>query len=175
MLTPEQLVAANHAGLDALVALTRKSFEGIERLVELNLRMVRGTLDDSLSVPGTDSVPRVAEKANAYSRELCEIAISTQKEVQRLVHAQLAAAQQTILVMVDTAVKSTPETSPGSASSELVCSTVSAASHAIENLQRAAREAVQRTGMQVEALVHPLAEAAPPVVSHLPCCTTDPE
>ncbi|MFM2341641.1 MAG: hypothetical protein RLZZ592_1294 [Pseudomonadota bacterium] len=161
MLTPEQLVAANHAGLDALVALTRKSFEGIERLVELNLRMMRGTLGDSLSVPGADHMPRVAQQANAYSRELCEIAISTQKEVHRLVNAQLAAAQQTILVMVDTAVKSTPEAGAGRTSSELVCSTVSAASQALEDLQRAARDAVHRTGAQVDALVHPAGRAEP--------------
>ena len=92
MLTPEQLAAANKAGLDALVELTRKSFEGIEKLVELNLRTMRGTIGDSLSPNAAGRMPAMAETAGAYSRELCEIALGTQKEVQRLVHAQLAAA-----------------------------------------------------------------------------------
>ena len=60
MLTPEQLAAANKAGLDALVELTRKSFEGIEKLVELNLRTMRGTIGDSL-YPNTGRMPAMAE------------------------------------------------------------------------------------------------------------------
>ena len=162
MLTPEQLAAANKAGLDALVELTRKSFEGIEKLVELNLRTMRGTIGDSLSPNAAGRMPAMAETAGAYSRELCEIALGTQKEVQRLVHAQLAAAQQTILVMDDTAVKTTPEASD---STEMVRTAVSAASAAMERVQQAARQAVDRTGAQVDAIVQPPAPPKTPARS----------
>ena len=174
MLTPEQLVAANKAGLDALVELTRKSFEGIEKLVELNLRMVRMTLGDgavqaralmtasdaaSLASAQAGLVQPAAEKAGAYSRELCEIAVSTQREVNRLVEAQLAAAQQRILAMVDTAVKNAPADPADSA--EVVRTAVTAASSAMEIVQKAAREAVDHTGAQVEAIMSPQHDERP--------------
>ena len=36
-LTPEQFAAANKANLETLFGLTNKAFEGVEKLVELNL------------------------------------------------------------------------------------------------------------------------------------------
>ena len=38
MLTPEQLVASQKANLETLYGLTSKAFEGMEKLVELNLQ-----------------------------------------------------------------------------------------------------------------------------------------
>ena len=37
MLTPEQLLAAQKANMEALHDLTTKAFESVERLVELNM------------------------------------------------------------------------------------------------------------------------------------------
>ena len=76
--------------------------------------------------------------------------------------AQLAAAQQTILVMVDTAVKNTPEASD---STEMVRTAVSAASAAMERVQQAARQAVDRTGAQVDAIAQPPAPPKTPARS----------
>ncbi|MES8247491.1 phasin family protein, partial [Cutibacterium acnes] len=47
MLTPEQLAAAHTANSDMLFGLTRKAFEGVETLVELNLQATRAALRDS--------------------------------------------------------------------------------------------------------------------------------
>ena len=44
-LTPEQIAAANKANLEALVSLTHKAFESIEKLVELNMQAARNTLE----------------------------------------------------------------------------------------------------------------------------------
>ncbi|MFP3748214.1 phasin family protein, partial [Achromobacter sp. SIMBA_011] len=41
LLTPEQFVAAQKANLETLFGLTGKAFEGVEKLVELNLQAVR--------------------------------------------------------------------------------------------------------------------------------------
>ncbi|MBQ5459485.1 MAG: phasin family protein [Rhodocyclaceae bacterium] len=38
MLTPEQLLASQKANLETIYGLTTKAFEGMEKLVELNLR-----------------------------------------------------------------------------------------------------------------------------------------
>ncbi len=46
-LTPQQLVAAQQAGLETLFGLTTKAFEGIEKLVALNLQVAKATLAES--------------------------------------------------------------------------------------------------------------------------------
>ena len=47
MLTPEQLLAAQKANMEALHDLTTKAFESVERLVELNMTATKAMLDES--------------------------------------------------------------------------------------------------------------------------------
>src|SRR6195952_3010577 len=47
LFTPEQIAAAQKANFDTLFGLTNKAFEGIEKLVELNLQVVKSTLAES--------------------------------------------------------------------------------------------------------------------------------
>src|ERR1700738_5209442 len=44
LLTLEQITAAQKANLDTLFGLTNKAFEGFEKLVQLNLEVVKSTL-----------------------------------------------------------------------------------------------------------------------------------
>ena len=45
MLTAEQLAASNKANVETLFGLTAKAFEGVEKLVELNLTASKAALD----------------------------------------------------------------------------------------------------------------------------------
>ena len=165
MMTPEQLAAANQANLDALVELTRKSFEGIERLVELNLQVARATMGDSaeqakamLSAKGPQElvslqaglVQPATEKATAYSRQIYEIASQTQAEVTKVVEAQMAAAQEKILALVDATVKNAPAGSENTVA--VVRSAVTAANSAHESVQKAAKQAVGVAEANFEAM-----------------------
>ena len=47
MLTPEQLLAAQKANMEALHDLTTKAFKSVERLVELNMMATKAMLDES--------------------------------------------------------------------------------------------------------------------------------
>ena len=47
LLTPEQIAAAQKTNLETLFGLTTKAFEGVEKLVELNLQVVKSTLAES--------------------------------------------------------------------------------------------------------------------------------
>jgi phasin family protein len=174
MMTPEQLAAANQANIDAIVELTRKSFEGIERLVELNLQVARASMGDSaaqakamLSAKGPQDlvslqagmVQPATEKATAYSRQLYEIASQTQSEVTRLVEAQMAAAQEKILALVDATVKNAPA---GSENAMVVIkSAVTAANSAMASVQQAAKQAVGVAEANLEAIAKNAAPAAP--------------
>jgi hypothetical protein len=47
LLTPEQIGAAQKANLDTLFGLTNKAFDGFQKLVQLNLQVVKSTIAES--------------------------------------------------------------------------------------------------------------------------------
>jgi phasin family protein len=175
MLTPEQFAAANKANLDALVELARKSFEGIEQLVTLNLQAARAAMGESagqakalmaakdaqaLAALQADLVQPATEKVTAYSRQVYDIATSTQSEVSKLVESQMATAQEKILALVDAAVKNAPTGSE--ASLTMVKQAVTAANGALENVQKAAKQAVSIAEANFEAMTQSTTVAAKP-------------
>ena len=48
-LTPEQILASHKANLETLFGLTNKAFEGVEKLVELNVTASRAALAEAAS------------------------------------------------------------------------------------------------------------------------------
>ena len=88
-LTPEQIAAANKANLETLLNLTNKAFEGVEKLVELNMAVAKTAMNENvqnakqaLSVRDAQQlmamqagmVQPLAEKIMSYSRHLYNIA-----------------------------------------------------------------------------------------------------
>ena len=51
MMTPEQMIAAHKANLETLFGLTGKAFEGVEKLVELNLQVAKTAMGEPLKPP----------------------------------------------------------------------------------------------------------------------------
>ncbi len=47
MLTAEQLLAAHKANLDTMFSLGAKAFEGVEKLVELNIQTAKTTMEEA--------------------------------------------------------------------------------------------------------------------------------
>ncbi len=45
--TPDQLLAAQKANVETLFGLTNKAFEGVEKLVELNLQVAKTALSEA--------------------------------------------------------------------------------------------------------------------------------
>jgi phasin family protein len=173
MTTPEQITAANKANLDAFVELTQKAFEGVEKLVELNLQAARATLGESaehakalIAAKDPQEVLALqsgllqpsAEKATAYGRQVYEIASATQAEIAKLAEAQFSAAQQSIMSLVDSAAKNAPAGSENAVA--LVKSAVAAANNAIESVQKAAKQAVGVAEANFEAISESATKAA---------------
>ena len=120
MLTAEQVVAAHKANVETLFGLTNKAFEGVEKLVELNLQVAKAALGEvadttraALSVKDAQELLALqatllqpaAEKAAAYSRHLYDIAAATNAEVTKVAEAQFADAQKKFMSAVDTALE----------------------------------------------------------------------
>ncbi len=173
MLTAEQLLAAHKSNVETLFGLTNKAFEGIEKVVELNLQVVKAALSESadaaraalaakdaqelMTLQATLLQP-VAEKAAAYSRHLYDIASSTNAEVARVAEATAAEAQQKFTSMVDTAVKNAPAGSESAVA--LVKSAVATASNAFDGVQKAAKQASNVAEANFETLTSTAVKAS---------------
>ncbi len=154
--TPEQLAAAQKANLETLFGLTSKAFEGVEKLVELNMQVARTTLAEvaestqaALSVKDAQELLNLqasmlqpsAEKAAAYSRHVYEIMAGTSAEVTKAAEATMADSQKKVLALVDTAVKNAPAGSESAVA--MMKSAVAAANNAFESVQKAAKQATE--------------------------------
>jgi len=154
MLTADQLLAAQKANVETLLGLTTKAFEGVEKLVELNLTASRAALTEAAET--TQSILNVkdaqellalqaalfqplAEKTAAYSRHLYDITSSTSAEFSKAVETQVAEAQKKFLAVVDNAAKNAPA---GSETAVAVFkSAVAAGNNALESVQKAVKQA----------------------------------
>ena len=157
MITAEQMMAAHKSNVETLFGLTTKAFEGVEKLVELNLQVARAAIGEAAEnakavMSAKDAqefmalqaglLQPAAEKAAAYSRHLYDIAASTGAEVTKVAEATAADAQTKLMLgLVDTAVKNAPAGSENAVA--LVKSAVAAANNAFEGVQKAVKQATE--------------------------------
>lgn len=154
--TPEQLIAAQKAGVETLFGLTSKAFESVEKLVELNLQVAKTALAEAaettqaaMSVKDAQELMALqagmlqpsAEKAAAYSRHLYDIFAGTGSELTKAAEATMAENQKKMLALVDTAVKNAPAGTESAVA--LVKSAVAAANNAYESLNKATKQAAE--------------------------------
>ena len=172
MLTAEQIVAAQKANLETLFDLTNKAFEGVEKLIELNLQVAKATMGEvassakaSLAVKDAQELLALqagllqpaAEKAAAYSRHLYDIAASTNAEVTKVAEAQVAAAQANFNSTIDSAVKNAPAGTESAAA--LVKSAIAAATNAMESVQKATKQAADVAEANFQTLTNTAVKA----------------
>lgn len=154
MLTAEQLIAAQKSQLNALFGLTSKAFEGVEKLVELNLQVAKTALGEAadtaqtaLSVKDAQELLALqasllqpsAEKAVAYGRHLYDIATATSAEFAKAAELQVADVQEKFGAVVDNATRNAPAGTENAVA--LVKSAVAAANNAYESMQKAVKQA----------------------------------
>ncbi|MGP1628798.1 MAG: phasin family protein [Giesbergeria sp.] len=172
-LTPEQVLAAHKANIETLFGLTNKAFEGVEKLVELNMTASRAALSEAAThtkaVFGVKDAQELmalqaslyqplAEKAAAYSRHLYDIASGTGSEFGKAVEAQTTDAQKKIADMVDSATKNAPAGSETAVA--VMKSAVSAANNAFESVQKAVKQATDAAEANFNAVAATAADAA---------------
>ena len=154
MLNAEQVVASQKANVETLFNLTNKAFEGVEKLIELNLQVAKTTMAEAaenakaaLSVKDAQELfalqasllQPAAEKAAAYSRHLYDIAATVSAELTRVIEEQSSEVQRKFMSAVDDAVKNAPAGSENAVA--LVKSAVAAANNAYESVHKAAKQA----------------------------------
>lgn len=163
MLTPEQLAAAYKANIETLFGLTRQAVEGVEKLVELNLQATRTALRDAadqsealLSAKDAQELLQrqaallqpLAEKTIAYSRQLYEIAASTQGAFAAAAQQQANELQAKVQAVTDNIARNAPAGSE--AAVQAMRNAVQAAATAMETVQRAVQQAAELTQTHVQ-------------------------
>lgn len=156
MLTAEQIVAAQKAQIETLFGLTQKAFEGVEKLVELNVQATKAALSESannaqalLSVKDAQELLNLqaslmqplAEKTVAYSRHLYDIASGTGAEFSKAAEFTATDAQKKFMTIVDNAAKNAPAGSETAVA--VMKSAVSAANNAMESVHKAVKQATE--------------------------------
>lgn len=153
-LTPDQILSVHKAHLETLFGLTSKAFEGVEKLVELNVTASRAALNEAaqhtqavLNVKDAQELltlqaglfQPLAEKTASYSRHLYDIASNTAGEFNKALETQSAEARKNFNALLETSTKNAPAGSESAVA--LVKSAVSAANNAFESVQKAVKQA----------------------------------
>ncbi len=175
MMTVEQVLASQKANVETLLGLTAKAFEGIEKIVELNMSASKAALAESgenakalLSVKDAQELlalqsgllQPLAEKTAAYSRHLYEIATGTSSEFTKALENQAAQAQQSFTGLIDSAAKNAPAGSETAVA--VMKSAVAAANNALESVQKAVKQATDVAEANFNAVANTAASAAKP-------------
>lgn len=179
MITTEQIAAAQKANFETLYGLTTKAFDGVEKVVELNLQTAKTSLSEAadtaraaLAVKTPQELLSLqagllqpaAEKAAAYGRHLYDIAAATNAEVARVAEAQAAEAQRKFMSVVDNAVKNAPAGTENAVA--VVKSAVAAANSAYESVQKAAKQATEAAEANFQAIASTAVKATQAATSN---------
>lgn len=163
-LVPEQFAATQKPTLEAFFSLTNKVVEGLEKLAQLNLQVLRATLTEtqenvlkglSTKDPGewiaqrqtlTEAVP---ERITSYNRQVFDIVSGVQAESAQFAQAQGEAYNKRVETLVEDVAKSAPAGSEAAIAAWK--SALSAGSALAETVQKSYQQAVQAAESNVEA------------------------
>ncbi|WP_151637163.1 TIGR01841 family phasin [Noviherbaspirillum aerium] len=178
---PEQFSTASKASVEAqlavLSALTSKTVEGLEKVVDLNLTTFKSSIEASnaavkqlltvkdpqewLTLATAQSQPNT-EKALAYGRQLASIASDVQAEFSKAAEAQIAENSRKLLNLIDEVTKNAPAGSENAIA--LFKSAVGNASAGYEQFNKTAKQAADtietNLNQAVTQLTQPAAAAA---------------
>ncbi|MES2296939.1 MAG: TIGR01841 family phasin [Pseudomonadota bacterium] len=174
---PEQFSNATKANFESqfaiLNALTATAFEGMEKLVELNMTAVKASLEESSSatrqllsakdaqeffaVSAAQAQPS-AEKAMSYGRQLASIAAGTQAEFSKAAESQIAETNRKVISLVDEVTKNAPAGSENVVA--IIKATIGNANAGYEQLSKTTKQAVEALETNLNAAVNQFTQVA---------------
>ena len=174
---PEQFSNATKANVESqfaiFSALASKAFEGVEKLVDLNINAAKATLEETsnttrqllaakdpqefFATAAAQAQP-AAEKALSYSRQLASIAAGAQAEFNKAAETQIAESNRKVIALVDEVTRNAP------AGTENVVAafkaTIGNANAGYEQLAKTTKQAVEAFEGNVNAAMNQFAQAS---------------
>ena len=169
MFTPDQVIAAQKSNLETLFGLSQKAFEGVEKIVALNLQATKAALDEAAEMAlgakdpkqifaaQADLLQPAADKAAEYGRQLFDITTEINAEVGKVAEDTASQARKQIMAVVETAAKNAPAGSEQAIS--LVKASLIAANEAFDGAQKFAKRSAEAVEANVIALTPKTAKA----------------
>ncbi|CDG81803.1 phasin family protein [Janthinobacterium agaricidamnosum] len=174
---PEQFSSATKANVEAQFALfsslTSKAFEGIEKIVELNLTAAKATLEESsaatkqllsakdpqefFSLTAAQAQPS-SEKAIAYGRHLAAITSGTQAEFSKAAESQIAETNRKVISLVEEVSKNAPAGSENAVA--ILKSAIGNANAGYEQFTKTSKQAVETIEANLASAVSQFTQAA---------------
>ena len=154
--TPDQLAASNKAGIEAMLALANAQFNAFERLSSLNFNTAKAAFEEGVghakALLNAKDIQEIVnlnaaatqpalEKAVAYSHRVYEVASKTQGEVAKLVEAQAAEFNKSLISLLEKFSKGAPAGSDVAVAA--VKSALAAANSAYDSMSKAAKQATE--------------------------------
>ena len=173
MINNDQITQARLATVDSMFGLSSKAFEGVERLVELNVQAAKASLGEfsetvhaaiaakspqELLALQASLVKPAAEKAVAYGRHVQDIVSSTGADLRAAVQVQIADAQQKFKDAFENALKNAPAGSENAVA--LMRSTLAQAGKAYENVGKAATQVTEAVDAKFSEITETVAKNA---------------
>lgn len=173
----EQLSIATRTNLESQVALmtslSTKAFEGMQKLIDLNVAATRSTLEDSagrmremmdakdpqqaLSLTNSNAQPNI-EKALSYSRHIANIASTTHAEMARATEEQMAEASRKMVGLLEQATSNAPAGAENIVA--LMRSAIGTANASYEQLSKTTRQAADAMQSNVNNAFQQFSSAA---------------
>ena len=162
---PEQLVAMNKANIETAMKFAGIALESAERMIELQLKAAKTAFADSMqgakALASVKDLQQFAalndnlaqptiEKAQAYAREVYDVATSTQAEITKLIEAQVAEFNKQTVAALDKMVKTAPAGSEVGVAT--LKSAIAAVNGAYDNLSKVAKQFQEVTQSNMEAV-----------------------
>jgi phasin family protein len=168
------MVAMHKAALESFQSVAAKSFEGFEKLAELNLAATKSTFEESaeqfkallevkdvkaLADLAAGSAQPAADKLTAYAKHVYEITSETGSEITKLIEKQLADSNKQLYAAIDALGKNAPAGSEGVVT--FMKSAVSAANTAYDQVNKATKQVVELAEANLSAAAKTATAAAP--------------
>jgi phasin family protein len=174
---PEQFSNATKANFETqfamLSSLTSKTFEGMEKLIDLQISAAKATLEESsanarqllqakdaqefFTLSAAQAQP-AAEKAISYGRQLASIAAGTGAEFSKAAESQIVEANRKVISLVDEVSKNAPAGSENFVAA--VKTAISNANAGYEQITKTTKQAVETMESNFNATVSQFNQAA---------------
>lgn len=154
--TPDQITAANKAGVEAMLGFAHSNFAAFEKLSALNFNATKSAFEDAMNhakaLMNVKDVQELVnlnvaaaqpslEKAIAYSRSVYEVSSGTQAEMTRFLEAQASEYNRNVVGLLDKFSKNAPAGSDVAVAA--VKSALAAANSAYDSMTKVAKQATE--------------------------------
>jgi phasin family protein len=170
---PKEMLESQKATLEAMMAFQGTVFGGFEKLVDLNLKVMKATMDEASqktqeamgikdaqeAVAMTSGlIQPSADKAAAYSKHVYDIVSGVQADLAKLAEGKVAEGQKQLHAVVEQMTRNAPSGSEGTIS--MIKSSLAQATAAFDSVNKAAKQAAEVAEKNLHAATNATFKAA---------------